>query len=141
MGISTGIVFSGVVGTSGSRKEFSVLGDVVNVAARIMGWGKKHKAIYVGLQTVKDSSPFLKFRYVQHCLFKGKSVSLPIYEPIGDEFKSEASGHDFHYPFNSLKLHHNPFMIDRDNKFQDNYCKIYGRDEELDSAFNEIIEF
>lgn len=36
-GISTGVVFSGVVGTSGGRKEFSVLGDVVNVSARIMG--------------------------------------------------------------------------------------------------------
>jgi len=37
IGISSGSCFSGVVGTSGSRKEFSVLGDVVNLAARIMG--------------------------------------------------------------------------------------------------------
>jgi adenylate cyclase 10 len=36
IGISTGEVFSGIVGTSGSRKEFSVLGDYVNLAARIM---------------------------------------------------------------------------------------------------------
>ena len=38
VGIASGDVFSGVVGTSGSRKEFSVLGDVVNLAARIMFW-------------------------------------------------------------------------------------------------------
>ena len=37
IGISSGECFSGVVGTSGSRKEFSVLGDIVNLAARIMG--------------------------------------------------------------------------------------------------------
>ena len=37
VGISSGECFSGVVGTSGSRKEFSVLGDVVNLAARMMG--------------------------------------------------------------------------------------------------------
>ena len=43
MGISTGEVFSGVVGTSGSRKEFSVLGDYVNLAARIMYYPKKFK--------------------------------------------------------------------------------------------------
>ena len=43
VGIATGDVFSGVVGTSGSRKEFSVLGDVVNLAARIMFWPLKFK--------------------------------------------------------------------------------------------------
>lgn len=43
VGIASGDVFSGVVGTSGSRKEFSVLGDVVNLAARIMFWPKKFK--------------------------------------------------------------------------------------------------
>jgi len=40
-GIATGDVFSGVVGTQGSRKEFSCLGDTVNKAARIMFWPKK----------------------------------------------------------------------------------------------------
>jgi class 3 adenylate cyclase len=52
VGISTGEVFSGVVGTSGSRKEFSVLGDFVNLAARIMFWPKKKNQtgkIYVDL--------------------------------------------------------------------------------------------
>jgi len=37
IGISSGEAFSGLVGSKGSRKEFSVLGDVVNLAARIMG--------------------------------------------------------------------------------------------------------
>ena len=40
IGISSGECFAGVVGTSGSRKEFSVLGDIVNLAARIMGYTK-----------------------------------------------------------------------------------------------------
>ena len=35
-GISTGIAHCGVVGTTGSRREYSVLGDCVNLAARIM---------------------------------------------------------------------------------------------------------
>lgn len=36
IGIATGKVFAGVVGTSGSRREYSVLGDEVNVSARLM---------------------------------------------------------------------------------------------------------
>ena len=63
-GIATGIVFSGVVGTSGSRKEFSVLGDVVNVAARMMGQSNKDAGkIYVDRTTRDESQQFLKFDY------------------------------------------------------------------------------
>lgn len=36
IGIATGTVFAGVVGTSGSRREYSVLGDEVNLSARLM---------------------------------------------------------------------------------------------------------
>lgn len=69
VGISTGEVFSGVVGTSGSRKEFSVLGDYVNLAARIMYWPKKYKQtgkIHVDLQTKKEADNFIKFIYKGH---------------------------------------------------------------------------
>ena len=45
IGISSGECFSGVVGTAGSRKEFSVLGDVVNLAARIMGSLKNERNV------------------------------------------------------------------------------------------------
>ena len=36
IGIGTGYVFAGVVGTAGSRREYSVLGDSVNLSARLM---------------------------------------------------------------------------------------------------------
>lgn len=36
IGIASGVVFAGVLGSAGSRKEFSVFGDHVNLAARIM---------------------------------------------------------------------------------------------------------
>jgi Adenylate and Guanylate cyclase catalytic domain len=36
IGITTGKVFTGVIGTPGGRREFSLLGDGVNLAARLM---------------------------------------------------------------------------------------------------------
>lgn len=36
VGIATGTVYAGVIGTSGSRREYSVLGDSVNLSARLM---------------------------------------------------------------------------------------------------------
>ena len=41
IGISSGVVFAGVLGSAGTRKEFSVFGDNVNLAARIMGRAKQ----------------------------------------------------------------------------------------------------
>lgn len=142
IGISTGTVFSGVVGTSGSRKEFSVLGDVVNVSARIMGWSKKEKGkILVSYDTMRESSPFLEFKYSEHCRFKGKSVSLPIYEPFDPEDQHHESADVYLNPFKYLKLYSNPFLIDRDNKYQNEYYRVYGRSIDIETAIGDILEF
>jgi len=75
-----------VVGTSGSRKEFSVLGDVVNVAARIMGQSKKDSGkIYCDYETKCDAESSINFKFLNHYEFKGKSIALPIFEPIEED--------------------------------------------------------
>lgn len=133
-GISTGIVFSGVVGTSGGWKEFSVLGDVVNVAARIMGQSKKDEGkIYVDYETKCDAEAFLKFWYVNHFEFKGKSVSLPVFEPIPIEAKDLVYDAEALWKPNMtvdpkliLKLHSNPFLVDWDNQYQLKYNQMFG---------------
>ena len=83
IGISSGECFSGVVGTTGSRKEFSVLGDVVNLAARIMGSLKYSEYdMCTDINTRNLASNFFNFNYVAHKEFKGKSISIPIFQPI-----------------------------------------------------------
>ena len=36
VGVATGIAFCGVVGHPGGRREYTVLGDIVNLSARLM---------------------------------------------------------------------------------------------------------
>jgi class 3 adenylate cyclase len=83
IGISSGECFSGVVGTSGSRKEFSVLGDIVNLAARIVGVIKGQKLkneIRCDLNTRMLAANFFEFSHAGHSELKGKSISIPLYK-------------------------------------------------------------
>ena len=85
IGISSGECFSGIVGSQGSRKEYSVLGDSVNLAARIMGSMKVAKVkneIMCDLNTRMLAADSFCFEYQSHQEFKGKSISIPIFRPI-----------------------------------------------------------
>ena len=85
IGVSSGECFSGVVGTSGSRKEFSVLGDIVNLAARIMGKikeGKGKNEMLCDLNTRMLAADTFQFEYMKpHRELKGKSISIPFFKP------------------------------------------------------------
>jgi len=116
VGIATGDVFSGVVGTSGSRKEFSVLGDTVNLSARIMFWPMKFKQqgkINVCMRTKNEALSHISFKYGAHCEFKGKSISIPIFEPIDplDEYSPREWKNKIIPPLALLKLHYNPMIV------------------------------
>lgn len=119
IGIATGDVFSGVVGTSGSRKEFSVLGDTVNLAARIMFYPLKYDRrgeINCCLRTKNEAMSTFNFKYYDHCEFKGKSISIPIFSPIDpreDLFSKEYRDHTIS-PLQMLKLHFNPLIVQKD---------------------------
>ena len=75
-----------MVGTSGSRKEFSVLGDIVNLAARIMGMIKCRgykNVINCDINTRHLASNDFEFEYLPpHNELKGKSISSPFFKPI-----------------------------------------------------------
>ena len=117
VGISSGECFAGVVGTSGSRKEFSVLGDIVNLAARIMGKLKELKLkneMRVDANTRMLASNVFDFKYTQHYELKGKSISLAFYRPCNPATeKFDLARHKILRPEQFLNVHVNPLSLER----------------------------
>lgn len=117
IGIASGECFCGIVGGSGSRKEFSVLGDIVNLSARIMGAMKGQKnEITCDQNTRMMAENNFSFTYAQHHELKGKSISTPFYKPVDPRRHTEEYHHRFMPVEHFLKPHQNPLIIPRDEK-------------------------
>lgn len=84
IGIGTGFVFAGIVGTAGSRREYSVLGDSVNLSARLMQAAclDSDKKIIIDEVTARDAVYKIPIKYYKSIQVKGKTMDIPIYEPI-----------------------------------------------------------
>ena len=115
--------------------------DVSNKNVTFSAEGKKQNS-------PEDAEAFLKFWYVNHFEFKGKSVSLPVYEPIPIEPKDLVYDPEaLRWPNMTvdpkliLKLHSNPFLIDWDNQYQLKYNTMYGWQTMLKDIVEELVCF
>lgn len=84
MGLATGKVFAGIVGASGGRREYSILGDGVNLSARLMQAACKSKTTKILLdeRTMMLASSRVLCNFNESIMVKGKSVPINTYYPV-----------------------------------------------------------
>ena len=78
IGVTTGLVFCGVIGNS-LRREYTMMGDVVNLAARLMMASSNE--ILCDDATYEAAQENLRFESLPEISVKGKSEPIRIYRP------------------------------------------------------------
>ncbi len=82
IGISMGSCFAAEIGEPRGRREFNVLGDTVNTAARLMDRAAKNQ-ILVSQRVYEAIASDYDCKELEAVSLKGKSQPVPIYELIG----------------------------------------------------------
>lgn len=110
VGIATGNVFAGVVGASGGRREYSILGDGVNLSARLMQAASKsddHK-IFMNELTALKSRYRSESYFNENIMVKGKSKPIATYFPVCQFTKLKSL---IKKKVSAEELEKNPFLL------------------------------
>ncbi len=87
LGIASGVVFAGEVGAP-CRQEYTVMGSVVNLSARLMAKSKPGQLLVDPATHERAQKPFM-FSEPQMMKFKGIKEPMPTYSVIGLKDKSK----------------------------------------------------
>jgi class 3 adenylate cyclase len=94
IGVTTGKVFCGSVGSS-KRQEYAMVGDIVNLSARLMGVAKNLDAGIIVDESTRDyTGDLVQYEVLEPVLVKGKEDPIPIAKPVG--LKESLTEHHSH---------------------------------------------
>lgn len=82
IGISRGACFAAEIGEPRGRREFNVLGDTVNTAARLMDRAGRNQ-ILLSSRVQEAIAPHFSLNALEPVSLKGKSAPVPIFELVG----------------------------------------------------------
>ena len=110
IGINSGFVFTGEIGSS-KRREYTTIGDTTNLAARLMSAADKG-SIIVSATTAEKSEDLFDLQYLDPIRVKGKSKPINIYK------------------LRNVKSHENLLLK------LDKHSSLVGREKELNQLLN-----
>ena len=87
IGVNSGFVFTGEIGSK-KRREYTTIGDTVNLAARLMTAADKG-GIIVSATTAEKTTNLFNLKHLDPIRVKGKSQPINIYELIDLETKEK----------------------------------------------------
>lgn len=96
IGITTGHVFCGAIGGV-RRREYAVIGDTINTAARLMQAAASSQyspPILCDSATQQAANLRLDFSSLKPIQLKGKSEAVPVFHPLEDVDSSHRTHHD-----------------------------------------------
>jgi len=94
IGLNTGVMNVGNMG-SRYRVAYTVVGDAVNLGARLEGLTRIYDAKIVVSESTKAANPAIAFRELDHVRVKGKGEATRIFEPVGSLADLGAEQHDW----------------------------------------------
>ena len=143
IGISTGYCFSGICGNIGNRREYSVLGEIVNLAARYMQRSmnicedkKRNYQLLLCEHTKNLIQSQISCNLVSTGNCKGFSVPFNFYEPIIDNLEN------IHPHFSLIKTRRDNPKFDLEGNIEEDSIEssifILGRDKEINIILEEL---